>query len=53
MRKLEYIAYKNMPVYDEYDLQNVTRGQTTKLFVSDTTGVRFWYNRTEHLLLKN
>jgi hypothetical protein len=30
-----------MPVYDEYDLQNVTSGQTTKLFVSDTTGVRF------------
>lgn len=42
-----------MPVYDEYDLQNVTSGQTTKLFVSDTTTVRFRYNRTYRLLLKN
>jgi len=42
-----------MPVYDEYDLQNVTRGQTTKLFVSDTTSVRFRYNWAYHLLLKN
>ena len=30
-----------MPVYDGYDLQNVTSGQSTKLFVSDTASVRF------------
>jgi len=30
-----------MPVYDDFDLQNVTSRQTTKLFVSDTSTVRF------------
>jgi len=30
-----------MPVYDDYDLQNVTNGRSTKPFVSDTTSVRF------------
>ncbi len=30
-----------MPVYDDFDLQNVTTGQTTKAFVCDTTSVRF------------
>jgi len=42
-----------MPVYDGYDLQNVTSGQSTKLFVSDTAGVRFWYSGTIYRLLKN
>jgi hypothetical protein len=42
-----------MPVYDGYDLQNVTTGRSTKLFVSDTTGVRFRYNRVYQVLLKN
>jgi len=42
-----------MPVYDDFDLQNVTSDRTTKLFVSDTSTVRFWYTRLIHLLLKN
>jgi hypothetical protein len=30
-----------MPVYDDFDLQNVTSVRTTKVFVSDTATVRF------------
>ena len=39
--EIEFNAYKNMPVYDVYDLQNVTSPQSTKVFVSDTITVRF------------
>lgn len=42
-----------MPVYDDFDLQNVTSGQSTKAFVSDTTSVRFRYSCYIHRLLKN
>lgn len=42
-----------MPVYDDFDLQNVTSGRSTKAFVSDTTSVRFRYTCNNHLLLKN
>ena len=30
-----------MPVYNGRDLQKVTRARSTKVFVSDTTTVRF------------